>query len=120
MKQVKIEKKYLNNLPEKVEEKPKIPADVAVNARIDELEQRLERAEATIEFLAQFEATLLKAVKAEIDMLFDAAPITKNEYQKSVFNNLASSLRRIEERWTDGVDFKIDASKMKVIRVNKE
>lgn len=114
-----IEKKYLSKLPDKPEV-TESDAQAILKLRIEELEQRLEKAEATIEFLAQFESTLQKAVKGEIELLQEAASLTKGEYLKTVFVNIASALRRIEDRWADGVSYKIDASRMKIIKVEKE
>lgn len=110
-----IKKDLLNIKPEKKEEPAQI--EKQKDDIKNELIARIEILEKQVALLAGFEQTLLKALNEEIDLLTEASTVTQNAQQKSTFNNIKSSYKRVIERWDEGASFVIDRKKMSIERI---
>lgn len=119
---MQIEKKFLNFAPES-EAKIENVLEVTVREqgeKIKELEEKIEKADFAIKFLAEFEKTFLKAIAEEDDLLEEASQVTKNETQRSIFLNIARTLNRVVDRISNDVTFKVNKEEMKIEKIVKK
>ena len=111
MKRMDITKELLTNLPPAQSEV--VPPDPR-DQMFEDLHSRIDTLQEQVTFLASFESTLLSAFQKEIELLRECASTTQNDTQKKTFSAVSSSLKRIEQRWCDKIDFYVDRKKMSI------